>query len=135
MENTAIVPNDERISTETIPSTEGPVVIEDVEKKDVPKQPQSIPLTFKEMRALKRANYETKIMNNPNYKNVYLLGNTKTGQMVAIRAASSFHACQIIGWKPNRVKLLGTKSIEEIEKEKKEAIQHEASASSTTPTT
>ncbi len=147
LEKTAIEPNDERISTEIIPTTETePVVLtqketeappdsavttEVVEKKDFSKQPQSAPLTYKEMKALKRANYETKIMNNPEYKTVYLLGNTKTGQMVAIRAASSFHACQIIGWKPSRVKLLGSKVVEEIEKEKQEAAKHESTASST----
>jgi hypothetical protein len=85
------------------------------------------------MKALKRVNYETKIMNNPNYKIVYLLGNTKTGQVVAIRAASSFHACQIIGWKSSRVKLLGSKVVEEIEKEKQEATKRESVSSSTNP--
>ena len=151
-EKTVVEPNDERIATEIIPEQPTdiePVVLAQnknietelpqepavatVTEKDVPKQPQPAPLTHKEMKALKRVNYETKIMNNPEYKMVYLLGNTKTGQMVAIRAASSFHACKIIGWKSGRVKLLGSKVVEEIEKEKKEAAKNESTDGSTNP--
>ena len=78
-----------------------------------PEKKQPAPLTFKEMRSLKKARYE-EVHNNPKFKKVYLLKNTKTGQMVEVRAASSYHACKIIGWKPNKVVVMS-----EIEKEVK----------------
>ena len=70
---------------------------------------EPVPITYKEIKALKRADYE-KIA--PKYKTAYILKNKKTGQVVEIRAASSFHACNIIGWRPNRVKLMAQRIIE-----------------------
>jgi len=66
-----------------------------------------MPLTEKEMRALHVAGYEEKIAKNPKFKKVYLIKNRKTHQMAEIRAASSYHACTIIGWRPNNVVVLG----------------------------
>jgi hypothetical protein len=81
------------------------------------KQNQPPPLTYKEMRALKKARYQTDIMNNNKFKTAYVLGNKKTGQMVEVRASSSFHACNIIGWKSNQVIVLAQKTIEEPKEE------------------
>lgn len=64
------------------------------------------PLTEKEFKALKNSRYEQTIMNNPRFKKAYVLLNRKTKQIVEIRAASSFHACNIIGWKANKVVVL-----------------------------
>lgn len=97
---------------------------DDVKKEEPP------PLGYKEMRSLKRARYEY-IMNDPKYKKAYLLKNKKTGQMAEIRAASSFHACNIIGWKVNRVHLIGEREIKEKTKEEpKEASISETTGSS-----
>ncbi len=96
------------------------VVPQPVESKvDSPKEEaQEIPpLTFKEMRALKRSRYEDTIMNNPYFKKSYVLLNIRTGQMAEIRAASSFHACNIIGWKVRHVLLVMEKDITEKEPE------------------
>jgi len=68
------------------------------------------PLTYREVKHLKRAKYD-KIAGK--FKKAFVLRNKKTGQIVEIRAASSFHACNIIGWKPNRVKVMEVKTIEE----------------------
>jgi hypothetical protein len=73
-------------------------------KEEVEETP---PLTQKEMRALHVARYEDKIAQNPKFKKLYLIKNRKTKQIAEIRAASSFHACNIIGWRPNNVVLLG----------------------------
>ena len=70
---------------------------------------QPPPLTRKEAKALKRSDYD-KIAEK--FNTSYVLKNTKTGQIVEIRAASSFHACNIIGWKPNRVKILSERKTE-----------------------
>lgn len=81
-------------------------------KKENPKEERPAPLTYKEMKSLHKARYED-IVQNPKFKNAYLLKNTKTGQMVEIRAASSFHACNIIGWKPNKVSVVQITEIKE----------------------
>ncbi len=67
------------------------------------------PLTYKEARALKKARYED-VIKNPKFKQSFVLLNKKTGQIVEIKAASSFHACNIIGWKPNKVTILAINS-------------------------
>jgi hypothetical protein len=67
------------------------------------------PLTYKEARALKKARYED-VIKNPKFKQSFVLLNKKTGQVVEIKAASSFHACNIIGWKPNKVTILAVNS-------------------------
>jgi hypothetical protein len=41
-----------------------------------------------------------------------VIRNKRTGQIVEIRAASSYHACNIIGWKHTQVKLLEEKEID-----------------------
>jgi len=68
------------------------------------------PLTYKEARALKKARYD-KVA--PKFNTAYLLKNIRTGQIVELRAASSTHACNIIGWKPRKVRVLETKIIED----------------------
>jgi len=40
-----------------------------------------------------------------------VLLNKKTGQIVEIKAASSFHACNIIGWKSKHVRTLAVNPI------------------------
>ena len=70
---------------------------------------QPNPLTRREMKYLKRSRYlETK--DSPQYK-TFVLFNKKTGQMVELNAASSFHACKTIGWKPNQVRVIAQKEI------------------------
>ena len=81
------------------------------ETKEV-KEEQPAPLTYKEMKSLQKARYED-IAKNPRFKKAYLLKNNKTGQMAEIRAASSFHACNIIGWKANKVTVLKETEIKE----------------------
>jgi len=91
------------------------------------------PLTHKEAKALKRSNYE-KISSK--FNTAYVLQNKKTGQIVELRAASSFHACNIIGWKPNRVVVIEQKVIKEEVQESKEVKKEEAiseTSSSSTP--
>ena len=69
-----------------------------------------VPLTYKEFKALKKANYNQIA---PKFNKSFLIKNIKTGQIVEIRAASSYHACNIIGWRPRRVKVLEEKMIVE----------------------
>ena len=66
------------------------------------------PITWKEIKHLKRAKYDTI---KDNFKTAYVLLNKKTGQIVEVNAASSFHACNIIGWKSKKVKVLETKDL------------------------
>jgi hypothetical protein len=49
------------------------------------------------------------------FNRAFVLRNIKTGMVVELRAASSTHACTMIGWRPNNVRLLNV-----IELEKKE---------------
>ena len=77
-----------------------------------PHNPQVPSLTYKEAKALKRSRYG-EIEKNPRFKNSYVLLNKRTNQIVEIKAASSFHACNIIGWKANRVQVLATNTLKE----------------------
>lgn len=70
---------------------------------------QPPPLTRKEAKALKRSQYD-KIAEK--FFTSYVLQNTQTGQIVEIRAASSLHACNIIGWRPRKVNLLSERKID-----------------------
>jgi len=72
--------------------------------------PQDAPLTWKEERALKKARYNEIF---PKFKKAYVLRNKRTGQIAEIRAASSFHACNIIGWKMRKVEVLEIKEVED----------------------
>lgn len=60
-------------------------------------------ITIKELKALKRARYD-KIVDK--FQFAYIIQNKKTGLVVEIRAASSYHACKIIGWRPRHVRVL-----------------------------
>jgi len=60
-------------------------------------------ISMKEFKALKRSNYD-KISDKFQY--AYILQNKKNGMVVEIRAASSVHACNIIGWRPKNTKLI-----------------------------
>lgn len=81
---------------------------EPLDNKEEKKEPA--PITYKEIKALQRANYE-KIATN--FKTAYVLKNKKTNQIVEIRAASSFHACNIIGWRPKHVIVAAQRTIED----------------------
>ena len=74
-------------------------------KKEVP---QDAPLTWKEERSLKKARYNEIF---PRFKTAYVLRNKRTGQIAEIRAASSYHACKIIGWKSTKVQVLEVKDM------------------------
>lgn len=70
------------------------------------------PLTIKEANALKYSRYEEKIAHNNKFKKAFVIRNKKTNQVVELRAASSFHACKIIGWRPRKVQVLSVRDIE-----------------------
>jgi len=83
-----------------------------VPPKESSEKKEKIPsITHKEIKALKKARYEDVIMRNPRFKKMYVIENIKTGQVVEIRAASSFHACNIIGWKRNKVRLIEEREV------------------------
>jgi len=68
------------------------------------------PITWREIKYLKKAKYhEVK----DNFTKAYILLNKRTGQIVEVNAASSFHACNIIGWKARKVRVLETKDLTE----------------------
>ncbi len=69
-------------------------------------------LTRREMKYLKKNRYMS-IKDNPSYKS-FIIFNKKNGQMVEIKAASSFHACKIIGSKPNQVKVISENTLKMI---------------------
>jgi len=77
-----------------------------------PEDDSPAPLTWKEAKALKRSRYEEKIAHNDKFKKAYIIRNRRTNQVVELRAASPFHAANIIGWKPSKVEIIGVKDIE-----------------------
>ena len=74
-------------------------------------------LTYKEFRALRKAKYDEKFSNNPDL-DTFVLRNFRTGQIVELKAFSSYQACNIIGWKPNQVRVI--KQIKANEQKSKE---------------
>lgn len=96
-ETTITVKKDTEVSTDTDVTTDG-----ETQEMQVP------PITSREIKYLKRARYD-KI--HDKFKNAYVLLNKRTGQIAEINAASSMHACNIIGWKPNKVKVLEVKDL------------------------
>jgi hypothetical protein len=83
------------------------------EKQEIP------PLTQRELKYLKRAKYD-EIAGK--FKKAFVLKNRRTGQIAEIRAASAFHACNILGWKPNRAALIETKIIEDEKKNEPDTV-------------
>ena len=64
------------------------------------------PITWREIKHLKKAKYD---QTNNKFDNSYVILNKRTGQIVEINACSPVHACNIIGWKPRKVKVLEVK--------------------------
>ena len=110
--NDDIVENHENSSATTQSSGEVNVVSSPKVSLPHEKEKEPAPLTFKEEKALKKAGYE-KIMEEKKFKKIFVLKNKKTNQIAEIRAASSFHACNIIGWKSNKVVIIQEKEAEE----------------------
>ena len=73
-----------------------------VEKESTNTEDIPVMITYRDMKALKKSRYQDKIANNPIFKNLYVIKNTKSVKVAEVRAASSFHACKIMGWKPNQ---------------------------------
>ena len=81
----------------------------------------------REFRYLKKANYK-KISGK--FKKIFVIKNTRTGAVVELKGASSFHVCKMIGWKPTQVRLIEEKNvpdeIEKIEEEKSDSSDIQA---------
>ncbi len=95
---------------ENVTAPDGELVI-DEERMKAQAEDEPAPLTQKEAKALKRSRYQNEIANNNRFKKAYVIRNKKTNQVVELRAASSLHACKIIGWRPRRVQVLATRDI------------------------
>lgn len=87
------------------------ITAEDIKEQieSVPKEETIIipPIGPREVRALNRNNYE-KV--SQNFDRLFLIQNKKTQQIVELRAASSVHACNLIGWRSKNVTVLEEKS-------------------------
>ena len=60
-------------------------------------------ISKKEYNSLKAHKYEEAVKK---YKTSYTVMNTKTGLIVEMKAASSLHACTMIGWRAKNCKIL-----------------------------
>ncbi|MFW5803995.1 MAG: hypothetical protein ACOCWG_02070 [bacterium] len=77
------------------------------EEKDLDKETtDDIPLTRKDMKAMKRSRYSEK---SDGYKYTFVVKNKKTGQIAELNASSPLQATNFIGWRPRHVKILETK--------------------------
>ena len=77
------------------------------------------PITWREIKALRKAKYD---QTNTKFDTAYVLLNKRTGQIVEINACSDIQACNIIGWKPRKVKVLEVKDVSKAKEEKAEEI-------------
>lgn len=85
-----------------------------------------VSISKRELASLKLNNYD-KI--EKQFKDSFVIRNNKTGLIVELKAASSYHACKIIGWRAKNCTVLDVSSIEELKakqenkEEKKELEQ------------
>ena len=80
-----------------------------LKEQEEQKQPEINAVSWREMKALKRAKYD-KVA--PKCDKSYILLNKKFGMMIEIRGFSSVHACNMVGWKPRHVKIVEEKDVE-----------------------
>lgn len=87
---------------------EVPTVLE-VDNKVKPEEEKvGVKINAKDYAWLKKNNYEEA---RRKFKTTYILQHKKfPDKIVELRAASSFHACNMIHWKPKQVRLLGIKT-------------------------
>jgi len=99
----------EKEKKEITPATPADITATTVDKVDVEEEEMQVPpITWKEIRNLKRSNYD-KVRNK--YKKAFVLLNKRTGQIAEINAASSYQACNMIGWKPRKCRVLEVKDL------------------------
>ena len=65
-------------------------------------------LDYKDIKNLKKAGYEKM---NEKWPNTYVLQH-KSGKIAELKAVSSLHACNLIGWRSRHVKILSKVEVE-----------------------
>jgi hypothetical protein len=70
---------------------------------------ETVPLGWREAKALKNSKYSAR---QKDYKQEFVLANTKTGQIAEVKGVSSLQACGSIGWRARYVKVLEIKEVE-----------------------
>jgi hypothetical protein len=60
-------------------------------------------LSNREINSLKRKNY---LESSKKFNQSFVVLNKKTGMLVEMRAATSYHACTMIGWRPKNCRIL-----------------------------
>lgn len=98
----------------TTPKTND-VIDATIKPTDKPKKHEQAYLSKKEVANLKRNGYEQAMRL---FKETYVILNKKTGMVVEMKAASSTHACNMIGWRPKNCKLMKV----EVREEPKEKV-------------
>jgi hypothetical protein len=68
------------------------------------------PLGWRELKALRQNKYSDK---SSKFDNAFVIKHKRTGMIVELRAASSVHACTLIGWRPKQVTLLKVKDFKD----------------------
>ena len=63
-------------------------------------------LGIKELKALKKSKYHEIV---DKFNTIYVIKNKRTGVIVELRGASSFHCCNLIGWRPRHVTVIEEK--------------------------
>lgn len=74
------------------------------------KQAATPVMTEKDVKNLVRSKYSEL---RGKFKTAFVIQNTKTGVIAELKAASSFHACNLIGWKPQHTRLIETKEADD----------------------
>jgi hypothetical protein len=118
--------NDEKASDAVVQSTENPQLISEKEEKPVAtilevgsekeekieekKESPGITIDGKDYKYLKKNKYDE--VRQKFTKTFVLQHKQNKNKIVELRAASATHACKLIHWKPNQVKLLAIKEDE-----------------------
>ena len=67
-------------------------------------------LDAKDFKALRRSKYHEK---QNQFNQSFVIQNTKTGNVVELKALSGMHAARFIGWRPRHVKVLDKRTIDQ----------------------
>jgi len=115
-----IEPTTEHVHDETC-NHEHQTVTSEIVVEEPKEEKKAVPLGYREAKYLKKARYD-KIA--PKFNTAYVLKNIKTNQIAEIRAASSFHACNLIGWNKNKVVVVSESVIPEPKETVNDAVAH-----------
>jgi len=108
MEETKVTETAETVSPAVITEEIQPIT-EEHKHDEHPSEPslrQAAPPEMLNERDMRRLAFNGYDKAKKKFQNTYLLQNKKNGKIAEIKAASTVHACTLLGWNPKKVRLI-----------------------------